>query len=93
MTTQKTPVSLRIDSVTIEKIDSLAISEDRSRNYIINRLLQEKLKSLEKKHGKIIVKTKPLEKFRRKRRSTDLINQFFRSCFFWTRFQCPASEY
>ncbi len=69
MTTQKILVSLRIDAVNIDKADTLAISEDRSRNYIINRLLHAKLKFVEKKHGEIIVKTGQLEKFRSKRRS------------------------
>ncbi len=66
---QTTLVSLRIDSIIIDKADTLAIAEDRSRNYIINKLLVDTIKSLEKKHGIIEVNTAQLEKFRRKKHS------------------------
>ena len=61
-------VSLRLNSVNIEKVDMLAISEDRSRNQIMEKILSETIKRLEKKHGEIKVDTDKLEKFRRKRR-------------------------
>jgi len=65
----KTLVSLRIDSKNVENADMMAIHEDRSRNYIVNRLLNQMITNLEKKHGEITVKHRALEKFRRKRRN------------------------
>ncbi len=65
----KVLVSLRLESVFVNKADSIAIVEDRSRNFVINKMLGEMIRSLEKKHGKIKINTTQLEKFRRKRRN------------------------
>ncbi len=66
---QKILVSLRLDSVSLDKADTLGIAEDRSRNYIINILLNTMIKNMERRNGEIKVNTAQLEKFRRKRHS------------------------
>ncbi len=45
----------------------MAINGEKSRNYIINQLLTQKIKDIEKKHGEIKIKQTALEKFRKKR--------------------------
>jgi len=60
-------VSLRIKSKYLDRVDMLAYWEDRSRNFIFNRLIGKILKHLEIKHGKIVVNQSILEKFRNRR--------------------------
>ncbi len=63
----KTLVSLRINTDIIDKSDMLAANDDRSRNFIIDRLLVEAVRSLEKKYGIIQIDRAVLENFRKKR--------------------------
>jgi hypothetical protein len=65
---QKILVSARIKLKILEKIEMLANQDDRSRNFIINKLLEEILNHLEKKHGEIVVKQSILEKNRNRRK-------------------------
>ncbi len=63
-------VSLRLESDFVDRVDTLAVNGDRSRNFMMNKLLGETLKRLEKRHGKVKVNHKELEKLRAKRRPT-----------------------
>ncbi len=63
----KTLVSLRLDTHMIDKADMLAANDDRSRNYIINRLLNEAFRAVERKMGKIRTDSTVLDDFRKKR--------------------------
>ncbi len=63
----KASVSLRLENRLLDKADILAISEERSRNFIINQLLNEILQILEKNDGKIDIDNSALEEFRSKR--------------------------
>ncbi len=62
---EKTAVSLRIDQMIVNKVDKLAHEEDRSRNFIINRLLSEVIQIVEKRSGTIEVDAEVLKQFRR----------------------------
>ncbi len=65
--TTKTAVSLRLDLKVVDKADMLAIQEDRSRNFIINRLLSDIIQKFENENGEIEVDASLLEQLRRKR--------------------------
>ena len=64
--TEKTAVSILLDHDVVDKIDRLALNEQRSRNYIVNRLLSDSLKIVEKNHGKIKVDAEVLKQLRRR---------------------------
>jgi predicted transcriptional regulator len=65
--TAKTPVSLRLDIGIVDKADMMAIQEDRSRNFIINRLLSDIIHKFEKRNGTIEVDAEVLRQIRKKR--------------------------
>jgi metal-responsive CopG/Arc/MetJ family transcriptional regulator len=69
MKVQKISVSLRLEIIIVDKVDTIGIKEDRSRNWVVNRFLKEYLKNYEEKNGEIEVNFNQLKKFRRKRRS------------------------
>ena len=63
--TEKTAVSLSIDSVVIKKADILALKEERSRNFIINRWLSNIIQIMERDNGIINVDADVLKLIRR----------------------------
>ncbi len=63
--TKKIAVSLRLDIKIVDKSDMLAIKEERSRNFIINRLLSDTIRIFEERNGQIKVDAEVLKKLRR----------------------------
>ncbi len=64
-------VSLRLDSKIVDKADMIAIKEDRSLNYIVNRMIKKMISDFETQYGSIDVDNTALKNFRnRKGRSS-----------------------
>jgi len=57
-------ISLRIDSNILDRLDMIAIKEDRSLNYVVRLLLSYFLLAYETKHGPIVTDPAALERFR-----------------------------
>ncbi len=60
-------ISIRIDSDLLDRIDTIAIHENRSASYVINCLLEDTFREMEEADGPIIVDKGELTRFRNRR--------------------------
>jgi len=66
--TEKTSVNLRLDRVLVEKCDEMALKEQRSRNFIINRLLSDLFQIMAKTVRTATVKPNRSKRLKKKNR-------------------------
>jgi len=59
-------LSLRLDSLVWDKIDSIAIAENRSASYVVNCLLEDAIQAIEEKGTVITTDPSALKQFRSK---------------------------